>query len=33
MNIAFKSVAGIIVGLAIVLGIVFAIGLPLNLFM
>lgn len=33
MNIALKSVASILVGTAIVLGIVFAVGLPLNFFM
>ena len=33
MNIAFKSVATVLVGLAIILGVVFAAGLPLNFIM
>jgi len=30
MNIAFKTVAAVLVGLALVLGATFAIGIPLN---
>lgn len=30
LNIAFKTVAAILVGLAIVLGMAFGLGLPLN---
>jgi hypothetical protein len=30
MNIAFKTVAAILVGLALVLGATFGLGLPLN---
>lgn len=33
MNIAFKSVASVLVGLAIILGVVFVAGLPLNFFL
>lgn len=32
MNIAFKTIAAVLVGLALVLGATFAIGLPMNLF-
>lgn len=33
MSTAFKSIAALLVGLAIVLGVVMAVGIPLNLVM
>jgi len=33
MNIAFKSVAVVLVAIAAILGVVFAVGLPLNFIM
>lgn len=33
MNIAFKSIAVLLVGIAAILGVVFAVGLPLNFIM
>lgn len=33
MNIAFKSIAAVIVGIAVLLGVVVALGLPVGIFL